>query len=145
MQNLKYNYRLYPNKAQINQLDMIIGGCRFVWNYFLELEIKQYKKDKTFRFYHKNSQDLTALKKVETWLNEIPSTTLQQTLRNLERALKSSFKKNTNSSKGFPKFKKKKFDKSFDLTMVNSARNCKIPNKFIISKVFFSLHAIFKG
>jgi putative transposase len=65
----------------------------------------------------------------------MPSTSLQQTLRNLDKALRQSFPKNKNSSrKGFPKFKKKRnFNGSFSLTMVNSKRNLK-DNKFYVNK-----------
>jgi putative transposase len=69
-------------------------------------------------------------------LQSSPSTSLQQTIRYLDVALKASFKKNSKATKGFPKFKKKRnFSGSFTLAMVNSDRNCdfnsgkfKIPN-----------------
>jgi putative transposase len=137
MQNLKYNYRLYPNEEQIQLLTQVVGSNRYVWNYFLDQEKQQYQNDNKFRFFNKNSADLTSLKKATEWLQSSPSTSLQQTIRYLDVALKASFKKNSKSSrKGFPKFKKKRnFNGSFTLAMVNSQRNCdfnsgkfKIPN-----------------
>ena len=136
MQNLKYKYRLYPNNSQIESLKQVIGSNRYIWNYFLQKETEQYQINQTFRFFNKNSKDLTSLKKATEWLKQPPSTSLQQTIRYLDTALKASFKKNAKARKGFPKFKKKRnFDGSFTLAMVNSKSNCnfdagkfKIPN-----------------
>ena len=136
MQNLKYKYRLSPTTSQIELLKQVIGSNRYVWNYFLEQEQQEYNSTKTFRFFNKNSSELTSLKQATEWLKLPPSTSLQQTIRYLDQALKASFKKNTKAKKGFPKFKKKRnFDGSFTLAMVNSDRNCdfntgkfKIPN-----------------
>ena len=131
---LKYKYRLYPTKSQAEKLFNFCGANRYIWNHFLAEEIKQYQIDQKFRFYHNNSQDLTALKKTLTWLKDVPSTSLQQTLRNLDIALKQSFKRG-NAKKGFPKFKKKKyFDQSFSLAMIN-ATNFKSKNRFLMPKI----------
>jgi putative transposase len=136
MQILKFKFRLYPTNTQIHALNQVFGSNRYVWNYFLDAEQKQYQLDKTFRFLKRNSSELTSLKKALPWLQQPPSTSLQQTLRYLDQALKASFKKNGNAKKGFPKFKKKRnWDGSFSLAMVNSTRNCdfdagkfKVPN-----------------
>jgi putative transposase len=136
MQNLKYKYRLYPSQEQIQLLNQVVGNNRYVWNHFLNQEMQQYQIDNKFRFFNKNSADLTSLKKATEWLQSSPSTSLQQTIRYLDVALKASFKKNSKATKGFPKFKKKRnFNGSFTLAMVNSDRNCdfnsgkfKIPN-----------------
>jgi len=136
MQNLKYKFRLYPSPDQVTDLNQVIGNARYIWNQFLDQEIQEYKLNQKFKFYYKNCVDLTKLKETLEWLNKSPSTSLQQTLRNLNTALTHSFEKNGKAKKGFPKFKKKQnFDGSFTLAMVNSARNCdfinhkfKIPN-----------------
>ncbi|MDR1165612.1 MAG: transposase [Deltaproteobacteria bacterium] len=47
------------------------------------------------------SRDLTALKKEEEWLKELPSRTLQQTLIKLDRSIAASFKEGA----GFPRFR----------------------------------------
>ena len=120
MQNLRYNYRIYPSDEQLSLLKQAGGSCRYIWNYFLAKEMAQYEQDNTFKFVSKNSKDLTSLKHATEWLKIPPSTALQQTIRNLDQSLRQSFK-NANSRKGFPKFKKKKFNSvSFNLTMVNS-------------------------
>ena len=133
MQILKYKFRLYPTACQEQKLRQIIGSNRYVWNHFLAKEQEQYQLDKKFRFVNKNSVDLTALKQTTEWLQHPPSTSLQQTLLNLDRALKQSFKRN-NAQKGFPKFKKKaNFTGSFTLAMVSVNRNIK-GDRFHVSK-----------
>jgi putative transposase len=123
MQNLKYKYRLYPTHDQEQKLLQAVGCVRFVWNYFLASEQQQYRETKKFNFLNKNSKDLTSLKKTLPWLGEVPSTSLQQTLVHLDRALKQSFK-SSKSLKGFPKFKKRKnWSGSFSLAMLSLDRS----------------------
>lgn len=128
MQILKYKYRLYPNQDQLAKLNQVAGNNRFVWNHYLDKEIQQYANNKTFIFNKANSKDLTAFKKTNEWLKLSPSTSLQQTLLHLERALKDSFP-NSTCRRGFPKFKKKRqFDSSFSMTMTTTDRNCNFEN-----------------
>ena len=135
MQVLKYKYRLYPTDAQLSKLSQITGSVRYIWNHYLAAEQKEYADNKKFHFCFANCKDLTALKQTTVWLKEVPSTSLQCTLKNLDFALKQSFKSVKNGKKGFPKFKaKRNFIASFTLTMVNAARNVK-DNKFYIPKV----------
>ena len=115
--NLNFKFECFPNKSQQNQLTSIFGQSRFVWNYFLNKEIETHKSTNKFNFFNQNSADLTKLKKELIWLNDSPSTTLQQTLKNLEKAMKASFKK----EKGFPKFKSKRQPvKSIKIQMISS-------------------------
>ena len=133
---LKYKFRLNPTEKQEIRLNQIAGSCRWVWNYFLDQEQKQYKVDKKFRFLNQNSRDLTALKQATDteWLSESPATSLQQTLRNLETALKQSFKRGNAKKKGFPKFKaRKNFEASFTLAMINAKQNVR-EEKFHVAK-----------
>jgi putative transposase len=123
MQNLKYKYRLYPTPQQKQKLTQVIGCTRFVWNYFLSGEKKTYDETKKFNFLNKNSKELTSLKKTLRWLSGAPSTSLQQTLIYLDRALKQSFK-SSKTRRGFPKFKKKKnCSGGFSLTMLSLVRS----------------------
>lgn len=127
MQQLKYRHRLYPTPNEHAELRRIVGCVRFVWNHFLAREIDTYKQTGHFNFYNTNSADLTKLKQqpATDFLNLVPSTALQQTLRDLDRSLRTFLKKrNTRKPVGFPKFKKKRNqDGSFTLAMVNASRN----------------------
>ncbi|MDX8383505.1 MAG: transposase [Ghiorsea sp.] len=122
---MKYKYRLYPTVKQELKLLGFCGAQRFVWNYFLVLEIERYKKDGKFNFMVANAKLLTQLKKTpgHEWMNDVPVQAFQQTLRNLDKALKQSFRGKANR-KGFPKFKCLHHNnKSFSLAMVSTKSN----------------------
>ena len=102
-----YKYRIYPNKTQKQILSRTFGCVRFVYNHYLDKRIKTYEKDETTLGYIKCSTDLTNLKKQPgyEWLNDVDSTALQSSLKNLDTAFKNFFEQ---PKSGFPKFKSKK-------------------------------------
>ena len=107
-----YKYRLYPNKEQKNIINKTIGSCRFVFNYYLELRINEYKDNNKSLSYNDNANNLKELKKEYEWLKEVDSISLQQTLKDLDQAYKNFFKRIKNGTRvGFPKFKSKKNNK----------------------------------
>lgn len=110
---IRQKFRIYPNNEQQRILDQWIGCARFVWNKFLEKNNERYKADKKFVFYNEMNTLLTQLKrdKEYEWLNGAESTSLQQKLRDLEKALKDSSPKKKNPKK-YPNFKSKKTDDS---------------------------------
>ena len=114
MYNVRQIYRAYPYKATQAELNQNIGNARFVWNYFLNLIIEKYKSEGKFIFYNDLSKLLTELKKQPEfdWLKLSESTTLQQKLRDLDKAIKQSTSKKYVNKKGFPKFKSRKTDES---------------------------------
>jgi putative transposase len=100
---LRYRYRIYPNQAQISQLKSAGGAVRFLYNHFLKSNIDQYQTDKKFVWYAQMCAQLTVLKKELVWLGDTYSQSLQQSLKDLDTALKNMKK----TSAGFPKFKSK--------------------------------------
>ena len=45
MKTLKgYVFRMYPTKEQEELINKTIGCCRFIYNYFLDDKIKEYKE-----------------------------------------------------------------------------------------------------
>lgn len=123
-----FKIKLNPNKEQIVLLEKTIGCNRWVYNYFLDLKIKYYKK-KTNLSRYEMSALLTLLKQKEdyAWLNEIDSTSLQQTLKNLDLAYSAFFKRvKKGTTPGFPKFKKKGVSNTgFRTVMSNSVYRTK--------------------
>lgn len=117
---VRYNYKLKPTEEQKDFFKKCSGASRWIWNHFLGKEIETYKETNKFNFYFSNAKNLPFMKKEEDteWLKEVPSQTLQESLRDLDVALKQSFKKQKNR-KGFPRFKKRKeFEGSFRITQV---------------------------
>jgi len=94
--------RIYPNNTQQEYLSKLFGCSRFVYNKALDYKKTAYEQDKTNISYNQLSQYITNLKKQEdtSFLKEVHSVPLQQSLKDLDQAYKHFFK-----GKGFPKFK----------------------------------------
>jgi putative transposase len=100
-----FEYRIYPNIKQKEQIIKHIGCARWVYNYALEKKMKAWTTEKKNLSRYDISTDLPKLKKEEQtkWLGEVNSQSLQASLEHLEKAYKIFFK----TKKGFPKFKSK--------------------------------------
>jgi putative transposase len=103
--NRSYKYRFYPTDEQKKELSNAFGCSRFVYNHFLKVRIDAYYEKKERINYHKTSELLTELKNDEkySWLKDVSSVTLQQTLRDLDKAFTNFFSKRAR----YPSFKKK--------------------------------------
>lgn len=106
-----YKYKIEPNQDQIVLLNKHFGSIRFAYNYFLNERKLEYETNKQTLNYNDNSAALTLLKKLDefSWLKEINSQSLQHSLKSLDDAYNSFFKKRT----AFPKFKSKHTKNSF--------------------------------
>lgn len=114
--------RLYPERSQEDYILNLLGCSRFVYNNCLEYKIKKYNESKKSISFGELGKYLVELKQKEetSWLKNVHSKVLQQSLINLEQAYKSFFK----NGAGFPKFKSKK----------DSKQSCRFP-KDAISKI----------
>lgn len=94
--------RLYPNKEQQQIISSQIGGARYVYNRALALRKFAYSKFglKIGKFALINH--ITKLKKREktSWLKEIDSQAIQQSIANMDKAYQHFFK-----GGGYPRFK----------------------------------------
>ena len=98
-----YKYKILPTKEQEESLLQCGGNTRFLWNCVLKINQDYYKETGKFKFYHELAALLPKLKEEYPFLKESFSQSLQMVLRQFDKALKDSFKK----EKGFPSFKKK--------------------------------------
>lgn len=104
-----YKFRIYPNAEQQTLIQKTFGCARFVYNHFLHFRKKTYEENGETLTYVKTSALLTQLKKELTWLKEVDSIPLQESLRNLDFAYQSFFRHVKNGEKpGFPRFKSKR-------------------------------------
>lgn len=78
-------YRLYPTPEQAQQMTQIAGSCRFVYNLALEQRRDWWKPGRTFNF-ASQCREVTMLRADVDWLRAAPSHTLQQALKDLDRA-----------------------------------------------------------
>ncbi len=102
---LRYNFRLKPTTEQEAKLVEFGAYARGVWNLLLSENVRRYRYDKTFLFYNEMAGLIKDLKKFEefSWLKVFDSAASQQVARDLETALKNSFKKGRLQQ--FPRFK----------------------------------------
>ncbi len=78
-------YRLYPAPEQARQMARIAGSCRFVYNLALEQRRDWWKPGRTFNF-ASQCRELTTPRAGVDWLKAAPVHTLQQALKDLDRA-----------------------------------------------------------
>ena len=106
MNYLGFKYKILPTAEQVELLEQHFGSARFIYNYFLDLKSKTYEESKVNLSYSELNKSLTSLKKLEeySWLKLVNSQTLQESLRNLDKAYQNFFAKRSK----FPKFKSKR-------------------------------------
>lgn len=107
-----FKYRIYPNKTQQEQIELMFKSKRFVWNYFLNINKHRLHKHKKVLSFYQMSSLLTILKKKNIWLKQCEKSVLQNTLKSQYQTFLKFFKKEC----GFPKFKSYK----------NNYQSCKI-------------------
>lgn len=113
--------RIYPNKEQQVKIEKTIGCCRFIYNWALERRIHFYKTTGITLHKYELMKELTELKKIEVWLGEVSTQSLQQSIIRLDRAYTSFFRKLGK----FPKFKSKK----------NPVQSFNVPQGFVFSPI----------
>jgi len=108
-----YKFRLNTNKAIEAKLQQAAGCCRFVWNKALAEQKERLDWKLGCQSYNEMASDVVRLKYTEgtRFIKEVHSQCLQQTLMNLDQALKESF--NKKNPKRFPRFKKRGLHDSF--------------------------------
>jgi putative transposase len=104
-----YRFQLKTNAQQTAQLSCFAGCSRFVYNMALSIQKKRLDQSKFVQGYAQMCAQLVALKRENPFLAEVHSQPLQQTLKDLDKALKDGL----SGAKGFPKFKKRGKQDSF--------------------------------
>lgn len=104
-----YKFRIYPNSEQRALIARTFGCTRFVYNHFLNLRKETYEISGETISYVTSSALLTQLKKGLTWLKEVDSIPLQESLRDLDFAYQGFFRRLKNGEKpGYPRLKSKR-------------------------------------
>ena len=98
-----YQYELIPNGEQLRQLKQFCGCCRFVFNKGLEEVKKYYETTGHFLNYVQLAAFLPKWKQDADWLKDCNAQVLQQSMKNLSRALMNFSAGRAN----FPRFKAK--------------------------------------
>lgn len=99
-----FKFRIYPDNGQAAELDKQFGYARFVYNHYRAAREGYYQETGTGLGYNDCATDLSErLKEERPWLREADSQTLQQALKDLDRAYVNFFEGRAD----YPKFKKK--------------------------------------
>ena len=105
-----YAYRIYPNAAQIHQINNTLGCCRIVYNKFLEENFKTFKETGKgyITAYDFSKAWLTPVKKSEeySWLSKVSSKALKDSLDIADKGYRKFLKHP--KKVGRPRFKSKK-------------------------------------
>lgn len=109
-----YKYRFYPTPDQVELLAQTFGCVRFVYNSILRWRTDAYYERQKKVGYTQANAKLTALKKEPefTWLNDVSSVPLQQTLRHQQSAFSNFFAGRAK----YPTFKSKHHKQAATLT-----------------------------
>ncbi|EGQ8301742.1 hypothetical protein AKG60_18205 [Vibrio parahaemolyticus] len=101
-----FKFRLKVDEKQQSAFWKQAGACRFVWNLFLKRQQYRLKRGHYVENYATMCLHLTQVKKHFSFLKEVDSTVLQQTLKDLDKAYKDAFDK-TQPNKRMPVIKKR--------------------------------------
>lgn len=101
-----FKIRLYPTKSQEQLMWKHVGACRFIWNYMLEIQQKNYEQGGRYLSAFTMINLLKPLKNdgEHEWLYEVSNTSLQRICQDVNDAYQRFFQK----AAGYPKFKSKK-------------------------------------
>ena len=105
-----YRIRIYPTKEQEQKIWRHISACRYVWNWMLDYQQKNYEAGGKYLSAFDMMNLLKPLKNdgEHDWLYEVSNTSLQIVCRDLDKAYKRFF----DGASKHPKFKSRKRSKS---------------------------------
>lgn len=103
-----FKFRLKVTPETDDKLNHYVGGCRFVWNKALALNLDRLNNKQPILWYQELNFWATLWKKSDEhgFLGDIPSQALQQKLKDLDKAFRECFDRNQ-PLKRCPVFKKK--------------------------------------
>ena len=125
--NKGVKFRIYPNKQQKDLINQTLGCCRLIYNKGLTMRKDSFDNGLKIG-YKETSAMLTGLKKDNeySFLKDVDSIALQQSLRDLDKAYKNFFNKLAN----YPNFKSK-HNHHQSYRTINQGDNIRIVNKYI--------------
>jgi putative transposase len=142
---ITFQYRLFPSKSQQIKLWYHANKLNFLYNYFLNQRIENYKNG--IKIHQKEQQaELISLKSSDPILKEIHSQVLQQVPLRLDNSYKDFFRRvKAGEVAGFPKFRR--CENFFGICYPQSGY--KIENNYLITKAYgkipFIQHRDIKG
>ena len=90
----RYNYRAYPTQGQCHELSRLYGACRYAYNWVIDQRELVRTRHGKMQTYVQPSGMFTWLKHDPgmEWLQDMPSTPLQQSIRHADTAYRNFFR-----------------------------------------------------
>lgn len=102
-----YKTEINPTEEQKTLINKTIGTCRYVYNFYIARNKEVYESEKKFvsgmEFSKWLNKEYLPSHKEFSWIKEVSSKSVKESIMDAETAFKKFFKKQA----GFPKFKKK--------------------------------------
>src|SRR6266480_3545895 len=101
-----FQYRIFPTKKQVHQLNETLDECRWLYNHFLEKRKTAYEQEgKSLSCYHQ-IDTLGLLKQERPTLKQVHSQVLQNVAVRIDLAFKAFFRRIKAGEKpGYPRFR----------------------------------------
>lgn len=104
---ISYKTEINPTQEQIQKINQTIGTCRYVYNFYLVIQKERYEHGEKFQsamdFSKWLNNDYLPQHENMSWIKEVSSKSVKQSITNAYSAYQRFFKKQSK----FPKFKKK--------------------------------------
>lgn len=104
---VSYKTEINPTQEQIQKINQTIGTCRYVYNFYLAMQKERYERGEKLQsainFSKWLNNDYLPKHKELSWIKEVSSKSVKQSITNAYSAYQRFFKKQSK----FPKFKKK--------------------------------------
>lgn len=131
---IAYKTEIKPTSEQIKKINQTIGVCRYIYNFYLAHNKVIYEKEKRFMTGYDFSKwlnnEFIPNNQEYSWIKEVSSKAVKQSIMNAEKAFKRFFK----GLSKFPRFKKKRnqdvkcyFPKNNKLDWIAERHKIKIP------------------
>ena len=119
-----YKTEIDPTGEQINKIKRTIGVSRFIYNFYISENQRIYKEKgsfiSAFDFSKWLNNEFLSQNEDYSWIKEVPSKSVKQSIMNAETAFKKFFK----GKAGFPNFKKKNKNEAKMYFVKNSNSDC---------------------
>lgn len=107
--NLTYQYRLYPNRSQIESLNQILDLHRELYNAALEERRAAWKKRRVSINYYDQANQLKEIRGIRDDMAALNFSSCQQTLRQVNKSFDGFFRRiRSGQTPGYPRFKSRK-------------------------------------
>ena len=129
-----FQYRIYPNKKQVQKLNKTLDECRWLYNHLLEMRKTAYEQVGESPSCYGQQSTYPLLKQERPSLNGVHSQVLQNVAMRIDLAFKAFFRRCKAGEKpGFPRFRG--YDRYDSFTFPQSGFSITHDERVVLSKI----------